>query len=162
MTMDPDRDNFEQLRRLMALKRHEQPPPGYFHSFSGQVITRIRAANTAPNRSWWARFVGETPWFDRVFGGLDMKPAFAGAMSFAVCGLIAAGLFYAEAPAVDHRESLSAGVQAVVGPFGIGQPVALAPTNDFLAPPALKHAPLYMEASFAGRAPRAQNLKFTY
>ena len=40
--MSPDPENFETLRRLLVLKRFEQPPPGYFHHFAPRVIARIK------------------------------------------------------------------------------------------------------------------------
>ena len=41
MNAEPEKD-FEPLRQLLKLKRHEQPPPRYFNDFSSQVIARIK------------------------------------------------------------------------------------------------------------------------
>ncbi len=42
------------LQRLLALKRHEQPPPGYFDNFLGEFHQRLAAADNQP--TVWERF----------------------------------------------------------------------------------------------------------
>jgi hypothetical protein len=41
------------LVRLLGLKRHEQPPPGYFETFSAQVLAQIKATERRASRPWW-------------------------------------------------------------------------------------------------------------
>ncbi|HEX7471396.1 MAG TPA: hypothetical protein VF437_11820 [Verrucomicrobiae bacterium] len=84
--MNPESENFDQLRRLLALKRHEAPPPRYFNDFSGQVISRIRAnEKTVPTG---------ISWLQRMWASLEAKPAMAGSFGVAVCALLVAGVLY--------------------------------------------------------------------
>jgi len=89
--MSPVQDDFEQLRRLLALKRHEQPPPGYFHGFSRQVIVRIKAGELGneSEASLWS--FGGGSLFQRIWATLDAKPIFEGAFGVAVCGFFVVG-----------------------------------------------------------------------
>lgn len=53
---DPaSKDSFDDLLRLLAVKRHEAPPPGYFSGFSDKVLARIEAGETLEPTSWWNR-----------------------------------------------------------------------------------------------------------
>jgi hypothetical protein len=83
--MRPEEQDFEQLRQLLALKRHEQPPPGYFHAFSRQVIIRIKAGDRAEER---AGFFGRLPWVQRVLAVLEQKPVLAGSFGLAFCSVL--------------------------------------------------------------------------
>lgn len=94
--MIPEQDQFEELRRLLALKRHEQPPPGYFHHFSGQVIARIQAGETAASNSWLQRLLTHAPWLQGLWGGWEAKPIVAGAFGIGVCSLLVVGLVSSE------------------------------------------------------------------
>ncbi|HEU5397122.1 MAG TPA: hypothetical protein VFV81_08135 [Verrucomicrobiae bacterium] len=78
-------DEFESLRQLLALKRHEVPPPGYFNRFSDNVLARIQAAEQE----------AALPWFVRLLHLLELKPAFAGGFASAVCLLLLFGIVYA-------------------------------------------------------------------
>jgi len=86
MNMNRDAENFEQLRRLLALKRHEQPPPGYFNGFSRQVIVRIRSGDGAEEASGLARLVEEVAWIRWLWAAFQTKPLLAGAFGALVCG----------------------------------------------------------------------------
>lgn len=90
--MNPDHENFDSLRRLVALKRHEQPPPGYFDRFSRDVMARIKAGETGGEAAF------DLPWMQRVLALFDVKPVFAGAFGMAVCGLLISGVLSSEQP----------------------------------------------------------------
>ncbi len=91
--MNESENNFKSLRRLLALKRHEIPPPGYFNSFSGQVVSRIRAGETAESRE-----IAGSSWLLKFLQVFEAKPAFAGAFASSLCLLLLFGILYAEGP----------------------------------------------------------------
>lgn len=86
--MNPDSRNFDSLRRLLALKRHEQPPPGYFDRFSRDVMARIKAGENGVSF--------ELPFIQRLFALFDVKPVFAGAFGMAMCALLISGVIASE------------------------------------------------------------------
>jgi hypothetical protein len=96
MSMSEDTENFEQLRRLLALKRHEQPPPGYFNHFSRQVILRIEAGERGDEARLLHQFSWDAPWLQRIWAALETQPVLAGAFGTALCGLLIAGAVFAD------------------------------------------------------------------
>src|SRR5580765_528 len=87
--MNSENENFEQLRRMLAVKRHEQPPPGYFHNFSGQVIARIKAGERGDK-------IFDKSLLGRFWAMLEAKPVFAGAFGAAVCAVLISGIVNSE------------------------------------------------------------------
>jgi len=96
MSMKADQEDFDQLRRLLALKKHEQPPPGYFKDFSHQVIMQIRASGPQAAREGGERLVWEAPWLQRFWAALEHNPLMAGGFGVLVCGLLISGVIYSE------------------------------------------------------------------
>jgi len=88
--MNQDSHDFEQLRRLLALKRHEQPPPGYFNNFAREVCVRIRAGERASDSGFFARLLD----FQGFWASLETKPALAGAVGVAACAFLLGGIVY--------------------------------------------------------------------
>jgi len=95
--MHSDREDFESLRRLLALKKYEQPPPGYFNHFSEQVIARIQAEGATQQTGILRRFANPFRWLQQVWDSMENRPALAGAFGFAVCGVLASGLYFSPA-----------------------------------------------------------------
>ncbi len=79
--LPPPSDEFESLRRLLTLKRHEKPPPGFFSDFSDRVLSRIAVEEELRTRSWSTRLAD---W-------LQPGRLFAPANALAACGLIFVG-----------------------------------------------------------------------
>jgi len=88
--MNPDSENFDSLRQLLSLKRHEIPPPGYFDRFSRDVIARIKAGERG------GEVGADYSWLRRFLGMFDVKPVFAGAFGTAVCAFIVSGIISSE------------------------------------------------------------------
>jgi len=53
--MQEQPQDFEKLRQLLALKRHEIPPPGYFRDFSSRVLNQLERERTRAKDGWLAR-----------------------------------------------------------------------------------------------------------
>jgi len=86
--MNRDREEFESLRKLLAWKRWEQPPPAFFRDFPGQLRGRLETAWEVESPvSWWQRLVQE--W--------ELKPILVGAYSVGIGGLLLAGIGLSEA-----------------------------------------------------------------
>ncbi len=125
--MNPDSENFDSLRRLLALKRHEQPPPGYFNRFSRDVVARIKAGESGGEMSL------QMPFWERVLGLFDLKPVVAGAFGMGVCALLISGVVASEnsgAIASQDSKPTGAAVAAVsANNSAVATPVALNNSN---------------------------------
>lgn len=75
--MDTEPHEFKELKRLLALKQYESPPPGYFDRFSGKVVARLEAQRLQDEVPVWRRWISElferpalTAIYAVLFGGL--------------------------------------------------------------------------------------------
>ena len=125
MSRDSDKEQFRQLRRLLALKRHEQPPPGFYHGFSSQVIARIRAGETGAPDTIFHRLLVQAPWLERWWGAFANRPSLAGAFGAGVCALLVSLVVYSEN---SEPASLNS-VLASQGGFGTATAASI-PTTD--------------------------------
>ncbi|MBI3877411.1 MAG: hypothetical protein HY300_15880 [Verrucomicrobia bacterium] len=137
--MDPAPENFDKLQKLLALKRHEQPPHGFFERFPAQVRARIAGPQREPSASWWQRLL-ET---------LDARPMLAGAYGLAVGGalLLAVNFLVKPEPAPSFTQQPPQPVKdSIVQPmFAPGQPVVAFGDTNFTpsngTPPAFLTTP---------------------
>ena len=142
--MENENENFDQLKKLLALKKHELPPPGYFNKLPAEVVSRIRAGRNATQQSGMATLNAEAPWLMRLWQSLEAKPLFAGAFGAVVCALMLGAILFSEKPPTQptfagprNADPSSLAGTALAGTAesgGVGKPLFIA-TNQ--APPNL-------------------------
>ena len=89
--MKPENGNEEELQRMLALKRHEQPPPRFFQGMSDKIIVRLHEPEPAVPLTFRQRL------------GLDFdsRPVWVCFCGVAVCVLLVYGLISSR-----HAESV--------------------------------------------------------
>ena len=80
--MNMEQENFEALRKLLVLKKYEQPPPRYFSELPGRIWARIEPKSSA--LSFW----------QRLFPNIGVSPAFAYSFGLLACGSLFLGIVY--------------------------------------------------------------------
>ncbi len=80
--MNHDDLNRDELQKMLALKRHETPPPRFFKGFSDQVIGRLHSPEP----------LGHLSWFQRLGLDIESKPVLVCISGVVVCGLLLVGL----------------------------------------------------------------------
>jgi len=96
--MNENENNFESLRRLLAFKSRETPPPGYFDNFSTQVVNRIRAGRSHGRTRAREEFFAEAPWLLKFLQIFEARPVFSSAFAGALCLVLVLGIVFAEQP----------------------------------------------------------------
>src|SRR3954466_8986378 len=96
-------ENFDHLRKLLALKKHEQPPPGYFNRLPGKILARIEASELAAQSTWW----------DWLVARFDARPILACAYGFTISGLLLMGFRLSQV--LQTADSDSEGANASLG-----------------------------------------------
>ena len=115
------------LQKLLALKRHEQPPPGYFDRFSAGVQARIEAEERAPRLTRWQQWLA----------AFDAKPILVGAYGVALAGLVMVGFNYVgnSGKSTDNPSVTSVPAPAPPVATTLAGATNLSPTSQTSAPP---------------------------
>ena len=124
--MNESNNNFDELKRLLKLKRHEIPPPGYFNSFSGEVISRIRAGEAGGSQNL-AEQLRDATWLESLMRIFQAKPGVIGGMATSLCLLLLIGVVLADRP-----DQVPTGILASSEPAPESTPAlaAVAPASD--------------------------------
>ena len=102
-----EQNNFVELKRLLKLKRHEVPPPGYFNNFSGDVIARIQTGETGGPQGVLEGFDGSS-WVMGLLQIFQAKPGIIGGFATSLCLVLLIGVVLAERPDSPGSTSLVA------------------------------------------------------
>ncbi len=108
MTMVPNSDESEQrLLRLLALKRHETPPPGFFDRLPHRILINIRASTEMAERPWW----------QRIWNDIIQHPMVAGSYAALGVGALLFGISVLEVATdreADHPMFVGASLDSMV------------------------------------------------
>jgi hypothetical protein len=135
--MNKDPESFDSLRKLLALKRHEVPPPGFFACLPGKIVTRIE------------RGEGQLTFWERLSANFTLRPAFAYAFAVAAFGAFSASMFYAGSAKDQEPQPMTGGETAW---SGSAPAAAFASQSEFS--PSL-HVPNWLGNTNAGAQPQA-------
>jgi hypothetical protein len=106
--MNEQETNFDPLLKLLALKRHEVPPPGYFDKFAGQVTTRIRLGESGGTEGLLGTVFSEAPWLLRFIQVFNARPAIAGVFASLLFLLLVASIVYSDHPSANPENLMPA------------------------------------------------------
>ena len=112
--------NFDELKKLLKLKRHEVPPPGFFNQFSDEVVSRIRAGESRTAGSLLERLNDSAPWLVNFLRFFEAKPGVVGGFATSLCLLMLFGVVLAERSETGPKNIFTATSE--------GQPVTAAAT----------------------------------
>lgn len=163
--MNENDNNFESLRRLLAFKNRETPPPGYFDDFSAQVLNRIRAGGSRRRTRTRAEIFGEAPWLLRFIKMFESRPAFAGAFAASLCLVLVFGIVLAEQPDDSATQPLLQQVAENSMPIATVSPAALSQPSESMILPSENTNPTTslqpVAAMFGQQNPLFQQASFT-
>jgi len=130
--MKPEHSSQDELQRVLALKRHEQPPRKFFKGFAEKVMDRLQNPEPPP----------EPTLMQRLGLDLDTKPVLICLSGLAVCGLLAYGLI--------SSRNMKAPPPDATNPLG-SRPVHRSPGVD--APGLMPTPPVNQEESSGSSEP---------
>ncbi len=90
-------NNFKTLRQLLKLKQHEVPPPGYFNTFSDQVISRLQSGEGRAQSST-ERIADQAPWLAWLLQLFETRPGVIGGFATSMVVLLVIGVIISERP----------------------------------------------------------------
>ena len=94
--MNESGQNFDQLKQLLKLKRHEIPPPGFFNHFSDEITARIRAGEARNDAPIVNQLNDYAPWLVNFLRFFEAKPGVVGGFATSLCLLLLFGVVLAE------------------------------------------------------------------
>jgi len=128
--MSDSNNNFDDVKRLLKLKRHEVPPPGYFNHFSGDVISRIRTGETGAPEGFLAKFEGSSLMMS-VLQLFQVRPGVIGGFATSLCLLLLIGVVMAERPDGQTKADSIALIPTTSGDVALSSsPLALVPADS--------------------------------